>query len=194
LSVISMQSGGALHVFDIDPQRAREALSAIRATSREALRDLRGTLDTLRLASGPRSAPDLEIASLDRLPELVTRMAQGGIVVEMRCDGDPRPLPCPVDAAAYRIVQESLTNVLRHAGTDNAAVRVEYRPEAVVVEVTDDGCGAPGPEGHGIVGMRERAATVGGTLTLGPRPEGGFAVRALLPTGTGAALVAEEAS
>jgi signal transduction histidine kinase len=173
LAVISMQSGGALHVFDSDPERAREALAAIRTTSRDALGELRSALSVLR-----------EGASLQQLDDLVRRLADSGLVVTVHRTR-PQPLPEAVDAAAYRIVQESLTNVLRHARTGAAAVHLEYDVHGVIIEVVDGGGETPGPEGHGIVGMRERAALVGGTLTAGPRPEGGFAVRAVLPVDAG---------
>jgi signal transduction histidine kinase len=179
LSVISMQSGGALHVFDSDPDRARQALAAIRETSREALSELRGALGMLRARS----------TGLDQLDELAKRMGDNGLTVTVCRVGESRPLPGAVDAAAYRIVRESLTNVLRHAGAGSAEVRLEYAAETVVVAVIDDGDAAgaatPGAEGHGIVGMRERAAQVGGTLTAGPCQDGGFAVRAVLPAGSG---------
>lgn len=109
------------------------------------------------------------------------RLAGNGLAVTVQRHGMPRALPGMVDVTAYRIVQESLTNVLRHADTGKALVRLVYEEEAVVVEVVDDGTAAPGPEGHGIMGMRERAKTIGGTFTAGPRPGGGFAVRAVLP-------------
>lgn len=173
LAVISMQSGGALHVFDTEPERAREALAAIKATSRDALGELRSTLRVLREGVG-----------LQQLDDLVRRLAGSGLVVTVHRERQ-RALPEAVDVAAYRIVQESLTNVLRHAGTGTAAVRLTYEPAAVVVEVVDDGDAVPGAEGHGIVGMRERASRVGGTLTAGPRAEGGFAVRAVLPVDAG---------
>jgi signal transduction histidine kinase len=185
LSVINMQAGVALHVLHKRPDRIEPSLEAIRQTSKDALEELRGTLAVFRDPDGGRG-PRAPLPGLDRLDDLVAGVASAGRTAEVRTEGAPAPLPAAVDHAAYRIVQEALTNVVRHAGGAGAAVRIEYRPAEVVVEVTDDGPARPGavpPEGNGIAGMRERARAVGGGLTAGPRPEGGFAVRAELPRG-----------
>jgi signal transduction histidine kinase len=133
------------------------------------------------LDTAPRRPPP----GLGQLDGLVAATARSGVGVDLVVTGEPGDLPASVDLTAYRIVQESLTNVLRHAGPTSATVRVAYEPGAVVVEVTDDGSArigdAPLKPGHGITGMRERAAAVGGVLETGPRAEGGFAVRARLP-------------
>ena len=183
LAVIALQAGVAAHVIDRDPARARELLATLAATSREALDGLRADLDRLRSPAGGaarRPAPGLA-----DLPLLLDRMRDGGLRLEVSLPGEGEPpVPPEVDAAAYRIVQESLTNVLRHAGTAAASVRV-WRDGGLVVEVADAGSGpagsADGSGGTGIAGMRRRAESVGGRLTAGPREGGGFAVRAELP-------------
>jgi signal transduction histidine kinase len=188
LAVINLQAGVALHVVGRRPEQAEVALAAIKRSSKEALEELRGTLAVFRRpdnGGGPwRPAP-----GLDRLEALAAAMAEGGLPVEVAVTGERASLPAAVDLAAYRIVQESLTNVVRHAGPATATVRVGYQPDALVVEVADTGRGRPSgaarPGGHGIAGMRERAAAVGGTLQAGPSGDGGFLVRARLPLGAG---------
>jgi signal transduction histidine kinase len=180
LAVINMQAGIALHVVDRRPEQARVALEAIKQTSKDALDELRATLAVFRQPDAPRE-PAPGLAQLDTV---VGAMAEGGLPVDVVVTGEPVPLPAAVDHAAYRIVQESLTNVARHAGPAAATVRVGYEPRHVVLEITDDGRGrAGGGTGHGIAGMRERAAAVHGSLEAGPRPEGGFRVLARLPSG-----------
>jgi signal transduction histidine kinase len=184
LAVINLQAGVALHVVGRRPEQAEVALAAIKRSSKDALEELRGTLAVFRQpdnADGPwRPAP-----GLGQLEALVAAMAEGGLPVQVTVTGERAVLPAAVDLAAYRIVQESLTNVVRHAGPATATVRVGYEPAAVVVEIADDGrgraAGAAGPAGSGIAGMRERAAAVGGTLQAGPSGNGGFLVRARLP-------------
>ncbi|MDA0562855.1 sensor histidine kinase [Streptomonospora sp. S1-112] len=187
LSVINMQAGVALHVLDKRPERAQPALEAIRQTSKDALEELRGTLAVFRTPEGGAPADTREPPpGLDRLDDLVAGIASAGRTVEVRVEGERAALPAAVDHAAYRIVQEALTNVVRHAGGAGATVAVAYRPKEVTVEITDTGPARPGSppaEGGGIAGMRERARAVGGRLAAGPRPEGGFAVRAELPRG-----------
>ncbi|MFC4560340.1 sensor histidine kinase [Nocardiopsis mangrovi] len=186
LSVINMQAGVALHVLHKRPDRIEPSLEAIRQTSKDALEELRGTLAVFRDPEGRSDRPREPLPGLDRLDDLVSGVASAGRTAEARTEGEPGPLPAAVDHAAYRIVQEALTNVVRHAGGAGAAVLVTYRPAEVVVEITDDGPARPGQvpaEGNGIAGMRERARAVGGSLTAGPRPGGGFAVRAELPRG-----------
>jgi signal transduction histidine kinase len=188
LAVINMQAGIALHVLEKRPEQARLALEAIRETSKAALHDVRGTLAVFREPDGDGARrPTPGLAQLD---SVVSAMHVSGLPVEVSVSGDPGGLPAAVDVAAYRIVQESLTNVLRHAGPARASVSIGYRPEELVVEVTDDGRAkvpagrsGSGGGGHGITGMRERAAALGGTLEAGPRAEGGFRVLARLPLG-----------
>lgn len=194
LAVIAMQAGVALRVLDRDPQRARHAIEAVRSTSTEALDGLRAELDTLRqVAPGEKSteaepsgvgAPRRPRTGLAELPVLVDRFRDSGLPVTFESSGaDPADLTPEVDHAAYRVVQEALTNVLRHGGADAAAqVHVARQSGAVQVEVTNTGAApATGDTGHGIAGMRERAQALGGALEAGPRPGGGFAVRARLP-------------
>ncbi|GGQ27828.1 sensor histidine kinase [Streptomyces mutabilis] len=185
ISLINVQSAAALRRLRKDPdgpRRAEEALGAVKDASREALRELRAILGVLRQAD--ESAPTAPAAGLDRLGDLVAAARLTGLDVEVRADGEGRPLPAEVDLAAYRIVQESLTNVTRHAHASAVTVRTERGPRHITVEVTDNGRGpAPvgGGSGSGITGMRERARTLGGRLTAGPGPAGGFTVRATLP-------------
>jgi signal transduction histidine kinase len=178
LAVIALHAGVAAHVIDRDPARAKELLGTLAATSREALDGLRADLDRLRSPNGAAArAPSPGLADL---PPLLDRMRGGGLSLSV--DLDPATVLRPeVGAVAYRIVQESLTNVLRHAGSAEASVAVRADGDHVVVEVADRGRGGdPGP-GSGIDGMRRRAASVGGTLRAGPRDSGGFRVRAELP-------------
>jgi signal transduction histidine kinase len=191
VSLINVQAGTALHLLDEQPGLAREALTAIKASSKEVLVELRTMLGVLRRVDEdlPRS-PVIGLAGLD---ELAARVRGSGLAVAVRRTGEPRPLPSAVDTAAFRITQEALTNVHRHAGAATAAVLIEYAAAAVVVQVDDDGVG-PGTAasadgdvagvGNGIPGMRERAAALGGQLWVGPAPGGGFRVRAELPVPT----------
>jgi signal transduction histidine kinase len=183
IATITVQSGTALHLLDSQPDRTGEALTAIRQTAKEALAEMRATLDVLR--SGDESAVDRG-AGLDRLPDLLAAVRAAGLEVDL--NGEPAgQLTGPVDHAAYRILQESLTNVLRHAGpAARAKVLIRVEPTAVDIEISDDGTGLNGdsPTGHGLAGMRERAEALGGRLDAGPRPGGGFTVRARLPRET----------
>jgi signal transduction histidine kinase len=184
LSLINMQSGVALHLNTELPEQARSSLTAIKQASKEALTELRSVLDILRQEGEPASRSP--IWSLARLDDLVSQAAAAGLAVKTETDGAVRPLPFAVDVAAFRIVQEALTNVSRHAGPATATVRVSYGDRDLTVQVDDDGRGvlphasAPG-SGQGIVGMRQRAAALGGDLAAEPRPDGGFRVRARLP-------------
>jgi signal transduction histidine kinase len=181
LAVIAMQAGVALHVLDRDPGKARESLEAIRTMSRESLDGLRTELAQLRAGAGdvPKRRP---LPGVTDLALLVQRVREGGVDVRLQVTGPVDGLPTDVGAAAYRIVQESLTNVLRHAGADAATVVVRAADARLEVEVVDrGGGGAPGPDGSGIHGMRERATALGGTLDAGPASGGGFRVRAVLP-------------
>lgn len=183
LSLISVQAGVALHVNEELPEPVRGSLTAIKQSSGEALTELRSVLEILR-QQGER-APRSPTSSLDRIEDLVTQAAAAGIEVRTETDGDVHPLPFGVDVAAFRIVQEALTNVARHAGQASATVRLGYGNDALTVQIDDDGNGtstAPTPgSGKGVVGMRERAAALGGDLEAGPKPGGGFRVRARLP-------------
>ena len=184
LSVITMQAGVALHVLDRRPDQVAESLEAIRTTSREALAELRMTLGmfTDPEANGPR-AP---VPGLARLDDLVGALRKAGrtVTVERLPHEDSEPLPGAVDQAAFRIIQEGLTNVVRHAGNATATVRVVREPGRLVVEVADDGPATTEPvAGNGIRGMQERARAVGGTLAVNVRPTGGLLVRAVLPVG-----------
>jgi signal transduction histidine kinase len=177
ISLINVQAGAALHRRD--PEQAYAALGAIKEASRQTLRELRTTLGVLRQVD--EAQPLSPAPSLGRIDDLIAQTEDAGLSVRLVVSGDRRDLPAPVDLAAYRIVQEALTNAVRHAGEATATVLVRYRPDQVVVEVCDDGTGSDAAEGNGIRGMRERAATLGGTLAAGPRPGGGFLVRASLP-------------
>jgi signal transduction histidine kinase len=184
ISLINVQAGVALHLMDEQPGQSRTALVAIKQASSDALLELRSVLDILRQGG---DAPRSPTSGLDSLDGLVANAATAGLEVRTRLEGTPRPLPAGVDLAAFRIVQEALTNVTRHAGRPaTATVLVAYGDADLTVEVDDDGRGhrAPGATpggGNGIRGMRERAAALGGELTAGPRAGGGFRVSAHLP-------------
>jgi signal transduction histidine kinase len=203
LAVINVQANTALHLIDQQPDRARSTLTVINDVSKQALVELRGVLGVLRQDGDqlPRSpAP-----SLARISELISRANAAGITVRVSEEGPRRDLPANVDLAGYRILQEALTNSARHAAGAAVAVRVVYGPGDLVIQVDDDGAvpsstgqsstgqsttgqhgtgqhGSGG--GNGIPGMTERARALGGTLRAGPRPDGGFRVRAWLPLGT----------
>ena len=175
LAVIAMQAGVAAHVLDRDPERARELLATVVATSREALDGLRADLERLRTPASRQPGPGLA-----DLTVLLDRMRSGGLDLDVSLPTDA-VVPPDVGAVAYRIVQESLTNVLRHAGTGAASVEVALG-RTLRLEVADRGsAGSPGTDGTGIDGMRRRAESVGGWLIAGPRAGGGFVVRAELP-------------
>ncbi|MTK05390.1 sensor histidine kinase [Micromonospora sp. CP22] len=185
LSLINVRAGVGLHLMDRDPEQARAALDAIAQSSAEALREVQTVLNTLYPTG--EAAPRAPTPGLKRLAELTEAAA---LPTRTVVDGPARPLPAAVDRAAYRIVQEALTNIRRHAGPGAAAsVTIRYQPEALVVEIDDDGGGVRHPRptraGNGITGMRERAAALGGELTTGPAPDGsgGWRVRAVLPLG-----------
>ncbi|GAA2354392.1 sensor histidine kinase [Dactylosporangium salmoneum] len=187
LSLINVQAGVGLHLMDEQPEQARVALSAIKHASAEALRETRAVLAGLNPGEAAPRTPAPGLADLERL----AGEARGaGLPVTLDTVGAPRALPPQVDRAAYRIVQEALTNVRRHAGPGaTATVVVGYGPAELTLVVTDDGKGPPAdrPEepraesGNGIAGMRHRAATFGGTVEAGPREGGGFEVRAIIP-------------
>jgi signal transduction histidine kinase len=184
LAVIAMQAGVALHVLERRPEQARIALEEIRTASTQALLDLRATLDTMRDATeAPRRPGQSDVGDL---PALVDRIRRAGLPVTLDLQVAGATLAPATQHAAYRIVQESLTNVLRHANAESAGVTVRIQGEALEIAVVDDGRNPThGPAGGGISGMRERAARVGGTLAAGLRPGGGFEVRAVLPVRPG---------
>lgn len=185
LSIVAVQSGAALHVLDTDPSAARAALVAIRDTSRASLGELRGMLGVLR-GDGEQTgaAPLTPAPGLSRIDELVGPLREAGLVVDVEVDLGTDLLPAMVDASAYRIVQEALTNVLRHAGKSDVRLSVRRDGERLEIEVLNDGPAKPAAgEGHGIAGMRERAAALGGTFEAGPAPHGGWRVFSVLPAG-----------
>ena len=181
VSVMVLQAGAAEQVLGASPERARESLQTIQDTGREAIVELRRMLGLLRDPVEDASlAPQPSVARLD---SLVGQVRAAGLPVELTVEGQPRRLPPGVDRSAYRIVQEGLTNTLKHAGPARASVTVRYGDHALELEVLDDGRGAEGANGggFGLVGMRERAALYGGELDAGARPGGGYALRARLP-------------
>lgn len=187
ISMINVQAGVAVHLLDRQPEQARTALVAISRASKEALRELRATLGVLRSVDEAEPDPRAPAPGLARLDELVQRARSAGLAVAVETSGAPRPLPAATDLAAYRIIQESLTNVARHAGADHVAISLRYGSGDVLVTVDDDGSGladgTPPRDGNGLTGMRERAAAADGELEAGRRSEGGFRVRARLPIG-----------
>ena len=191
LSVINVQSGVALELVDRRPEQVRQALVAIKATSREALAEVQGILDALRHPQ--ERAPLSPAPGLGDLESLVRRAQEAGLRVVTGLEGTVVPLPARVDVAAARLVQEALTNVLRHSASTHVYLRISHRPGQVLVQVTDDGParapdddGDPGPPGgsavggNGIPGMRERALALGGTLRAGPHGRG-YRVTAAFP-------------
>lgn len=183
-AAINLHAGAAVYAADETPQQAVEALQAIRVASRDALEDLRGILGVLRHSEESAGA---EIG-VDRLKALVETTSKAGVPTRLDVSGQLDALPSNVGRAAYRIVQEALANVLRHAGDATADVSVHWIGERLFITVENDGVGRPhGGEhatensGYGIMGMRERAVALRGDLEAGPRPEGGFRVSAILP-------------
>jgi signal transduction histidine kinase len=207
ISVINVQSNTALHLMDRQPERARDALTAIREVSGQALTELGSVLGALRDPDGSSGvAPLAPAPGVARLDELAARARSAGFTVSVSAQGPVRPLSAGVDAAAYRIVQEALTNAVRHSGGHAANVLLRYSDSDLVIEVADDGAGSAAPKpgvtksaatgpgaggspaagpagsGNGLAGMTERARALGGTVDAGPRPGGGFQVLARLPT------------
>ncbi len=187
VSVMVVQAAAAEAVLERDPERAVEPLRAVQETGRGALVEmsrlvglLRDDSDELGLAPQPR---------LDELEVLLSQVRDAGLPVRLRVEGERRPLPLGVELTAYRVVQEALTNALKHAGEAHADVLVRYDADAIELEVRDDGEGDANGHvgGHGLAGMRERVSVFGGDLTAGPRPDGGFRVRVRLPLGEGTA-------
>jgi signal transduction histidine kinase len=185
LSVMVVQAGAARRIVERDPDTAADAADLIRTTGRDALAELRSLLGTVHRDEGE---PLGGVPSLSQVNRLVRRAREAGLTVRLKVEGEAVPLPTGIDLTAYRVVQEALTNTLKHAGEARAEVTVRYEPSEVVVEVEDDGIGPGGngqlPDvggGHGLVGMRERVCVYGGKLQAGRRRGGGFAVRARLP-------------
>ncbi|MFI7317959.1 sensor histidine kinase [Streptomyces venezuelae] len=201
MSVISVQAGLATFVFGSDPATARAALGTISGTSGEALEELRRMLRVLRAEDGDHTgdAPAAPMPGLARLEDMVERVRAGGVDVELRVTGTPRPVAPGVELCAYRVVQEALTNVLKHAHGAAATVELAYRRGHIEVSVINDGRGVIQDRvrtgsGHGLIGMRERAKLYGGAISIGPLSEGGFAVRLTLPTSARAAARGDDAT
>ncbi|MER6621529.1 sensor histidine kinase [Streptomyces sp. NPDC000931] len=194
ITLANAQATVAAHLFDTRPEQTRKSLGELVETTGHALDELRATVGLLR-QSGDAAAPAEPAPGLARLPTLLESFRRAGLEVSVEQEGTARPLPPGVDLTAYRIVQEALTNVTKHAGTGSARVRLAWHRDRVTLTVADDGGDArtgpgaePGaavtadrPPGYGLIGMRERATAVGGQLTAGGRPEGGFLVSARLP-------------
>jgi signal transduction histidine kinase len=186
VSLINVQAGTALHLLEREPERARPALEAIKDASSETLREVRSVLEILRRPE--EQSPLAPTAGVAGLNDLIARTTAAGIPVESELRGHPRPLPASVDLAVYRIVQEALTNVARHARPARAVVRLTFDDEDVTLEVEDNGTGFSNgmvPAGNGIAGMRERVAALGGEFSAGPANGAGFRVAARLPLGGG---------
>jgi signal transduction histidine kinase len=177
ISVIKVQAGVAAHLARKNGEEPSEALLAIQEASTDAARELRSTLDVLRRDD------DANGSGLERLPVLLERTRSSGLPTSYTVHGEARPLPPDVDQAAYRVVQEALTNVTRHAGDATAAVRITYGDRTLTVRVDDDGAGSGQPPvpGYGLVGMRERVTALGGRMRAEPGESGGFSVLAELP-------------
>ncbi|MDQ0746004.1 signal transduction histidine kinase [Streptomyces africanus] len=196
ITLANAQATVAAHLFDARPEQTRKSLKELVETTADALDDLRATVGLLR-QSGDTATPAEPAPGLSRLPTLVESFRRAGLEVSVHQEGPARPLPPGVDLTAYRIVQEALTNVTKHAGTQSARVRLAWTRDRVTITVADDGGGTrttpsastgpsastmpDRPPGYGLIGMRERATAVGGHLSAGRRPEGGFLVSTQLP-------------
>jgi signal transduction histidine kinase len=190
IAIVNVQAGVTAHVLDKRPERAKEALVTIEQTSARALHELRATLGVLRdVEDDDHRSPTPGLGQLD---DLTAMAREAGLDVKVESDGTPPELSSAVDRAAYRILQESITNVIRHAGPAQVTIAIAASDGELAIQVTDDGRGAaPGGEtGNGIAGMRERCALLGGELSTGPGPAGGFRVRARLPVTPEAAVTA----
>ena len=183
VSVMTVQASAVRRLLEPDQEKVREALMVVEQTGREALAEMRRMVGVLR---HPEEAPALAPQpSLEQIEKLVQHTRQAGLPVELRIEGEPVQLPAGIDLTAYRLVQEGLTNAVKHARAHRAEVLVRYEAGHVELTVSDDGCGEGDGAGggHGLVGMRERVTVYGGKLDTGPGPEGGFRLRARLPTG-----------
>ena len=179
VSVMTVQAGAVRRLLKPDQEREREALLTVEETGRQALTEMRRLLGVLRQGDEKAAlAPQPGLATLD---QLVAQVREAGLPVELRVEGEEIALPPGIDLSAYRIVQEALTNALKHAGPARAWVVVRYGADQVEVEVANDGVSNGGSGGYGLIGMRERAALYGGDLTAGPRDGGGFTISARLP-------------
>jgi signal transduction histidine kinase len=190
VAVMTVQAAAARRTLDRDPAASAEAMASVEATGRSALAEMRRLVGVMR---GPDDAADDATRSptpgLADLPALVEQLGEAGLPVRLQVEGSPYPLPAGADLAAYRVVQEALTNTLKHAGPASAEVVLQWTPQRLVLDVADSGHGprvrdAAGDEdrpGHGLLGMRERLALYGGQVRTGPAPGGGFRVRAELP-------------
>lgn len=185
IGIIAIQAGSGRRVFDARPDQARDALAAIEGTSRETLAGLRRMMTGLRRAEpdpGPHQAPPGPAPGLADLEQLAATALDAGVRVDVDWRGSREPLPADIDLSAFRIIQEAVTNVVRHAGTDQCRVVIDQQDGQLSIEVTDSGRGGSGAgTGYGITGMRERAALLGGDFSAGPRPGGGFRIAARLP-------------
>ena len=190
IGIIAIQAGSGRSVFDTSPAEARDALAAIEATSRQTLSGLRRMMTGLRRAdpgSGPGQAPLGPAPGLADVERLAAMTLEAGVQVDVEWLGSREPLPADIDLPAFRIIQEAVTNVVRHAGTDRCLVWIDQQDGYLSIEVTDSGRGAQASKisaagtGYGITGMRERAALLGGDFSAGPRPGGGFRIAARLP-------------
>jgi signal transduction histidine kinase len=181
VSVMTIQASAVRRVLTPDQTKERDALLAVEQTGREALAEMRRLVGMLRL---PEDAPALEpLPSVGQVSNLVAQARELGLVVDLRVEGDPTPLPPGLDLTAYRLVQEGLTNVRKHSNASRAEVRLRYAADVIEVEVCDDGRGVAASHqgGHGLIGMRERVSIYGGELEAGPRADGGFRLWARLP-------------
>jgi signal transduction histidine kinase len=192
MAVIAVQAGFGQYVIDSQPGQAREALGAIQTTSRDALDEMRRMLAVLRQTDAPDTHPEAPRTPVDGLADLdrlITRVGHAGVHVDLQISGQPADVPASVDLSAFRIIQEALTNVVKHAATPDCQVRLDYRERELSLEILDEGDAghaAAGTEagpgtGHGLIGMRERVHLCGGQFSAGPRPGRGFRVAATLP-------------
>ena len=184
ITLANAQATVAAHLFDTRPEQARASLDQLVETTGDALDELRATVGLLR-QTGDAAAPAEPAPGLSRLPTLLESFRRAGLEVSVHEEGPATPLPPGADLTAYRIIQEALTNVTKHAGTGSAQVRLTWTRDRVTITVSDDGRDAgtapDRPPGYGLIGMRERATAAGGQFSAGRRPEGGFLVSTQLP-------------
>lgn len=182
VSMMVVQAGAERRVLDPSQESTREVLGTIERVGRGALTEMRRLVGMLRSDQPDALAPQPSLADV---PELVAGLTTAGLPVELQIDGEPRELPVGIELSAYRVIQEGLTNALKHAGGAQVRVHIAYGPRSLELRISDDGAGAPAnvpSGGHGLVGIRERVTLYGGELEAGERPEGGFVLRVLLPT------------